>query len=93
MNDEIKFRSLEDLYVRLLPALRSKARELNKMGLKYIHEEDIWNFLKENKWLRAVDLDLASMVNDIFDVKIDELDIYTQNILKGYRRGIDKEAI
>lgn len=46
MNNDIKFKNLNDLYNRILPALRSKIKEIKKEGLKYIHEEDIWNFLK-----------------------------------------------
>ena len=46
LNNEIKFKSLAELYERLLPALRSKAREIHKKGMDYIGEEDIWNYLK-----------------------------------------------
>ena len=47
MNNEIKFKSLAELYERILPALKSKTREIHKKGMDYIHEEDIWNYLKE----------------------------------------------
>ena len=44
MND-IKFTSMNDLYKRLLPALKSKKKELTKAGFPYIKEEDIWEYL------------------------------------------------
>ena len=90
MND-LKFKNIIDLYNRLLPALKSKARELHKVGLKYIHEEDIWNYLKEYKWERAIDLDLARMVNDIFNIKNKEIEEYMQELMKEYRRKITDE--
>lgn len=91
MNSEIKFKSLEELYKRLTPALKSKTRELNKKGLSYIHEEDIWNFLKNYKWTSSRDLDLGTMVNDIFLVSEKELDDYVRNEIKKYHRKIDRE--
>ncbi|MCI8670773.1 MAG: hypothetical protein HFI36_01905 [Bacilli bacterium] len=93
MNNDIKFKNLNDLYNRILPALRSKTKEIKKEGLKYIHEEDIWNFLKKYKWTSSRDLDLGSMVNDIFDVNILELDNFVRDEIKHYRRKIDKEEI
>ena len=93
MDKEIKFKNLSDLYNRILPALKSKTNELNKKGLNYIHEEDIWNFLKNYNWISSRDLDLGSMVNDIFNVNIIELDKYVRNEIKNYRRAINQEEI
>ncbi len=87
MND-IRFKNLEDLYRRLLPALKSKVKELHRKGLKYIQEETLWNYLKEYKWINSLDLDLASMVNDIFEVKTEELEAYAREI---YWRKINNE--
>ncbi len=75
MND-IKFKTLEDLYVRILPALRSKVNELHKLSYTYIKEEDIWNFLRLAKWTNSYDLDLGIMVNDIFNVDLKDLQNY-----------------
>ena len=44
--EDIKFKSLNDLYKRLLPALEVKAKELKRCNYSYIHEEDIWNCCK-----------------------------------------------
>ena len=93
MDKEIKFKSLEELYNRILPALKSKTRELNKKGLTYIHEEDIWNYLKNYRWNSSKDLDLGSMVNDIFNIDNKELDEYVRDEIKNYRRAINQEEI
>lgn len=73
MESEIKFRSLEELYNRILPALKSKKKELKLKGYKYIKENDIWNFLKDYKWMKSSSLDLSSIVNDIFNINESEL--------------------
>lgn len=91
MNNDMRFKSLNDLYERIYPALRSKVRELNRNGLKYIHEEDVWNFLKRYKWSRSRDLDLGSMVNDIFQIDPLELDEFVRDEIKNYRRKIQED--
>ncbi len=93
MNNDIRFKSLNELYTRILPALRTKARELNKKGLKYVHEEDIWNYLKRYKWSRSKNLDLSDIVNDIFNIEERELDNYVRNEIRNYRRKIDQEEL
>ena len=93
MNSEIKFKNLTELYERILPALKSKTREIRKKGLDYIHEEDIWNYLKNYKWTSSRSLDLGDMVNDIFNIEINELDHYVKNNFKTYHRDIDQGEI
>ncbi len=93
MNTEIKFKTLEELYNRLLPALRSLKKELTKDGLSYITEVDIWNYLKNYKWLSSKDLDLSCMVNDIFSINKEDLNEYVKIQLKNIPRTIDGEEI
>ena len=93
MNNEIKFKNLAELYERILPALKSRAKEIHKKGMNYIHEEDIWNYLKNYKWTSSRSLDLGDMVNDIFNIEESELDSYVKNELKNYRRDINKGEI
>jgi hypothetical protein len=64
---DIQFKSLNDLYIRIKPALVSKCVELHRYGANYIKEEDIWNFFKETKWGKASDLSLSEMVNDVLN--------------------------
>lgn len=77
MND-IKFNSLEDLYNRLKPALRSKIKELHKLDKIYIKENDIFDFLTDNKWENSNNLTLDQMVDDILYVDNDLIDEYVQ---------------
>ena len=93
MNNEIKFKSLQELYERILPALKSKTREIHKKGMDYIHEEDIWNYLKTYKWTSSRSLDLGDMVNDIFNIEKRELDSFVKNELKNYRRNVKQGEI
>lgn len=66
MND-MKFNNLKELYDRVLPALRSKVKELEKENLKYIKEEDVWEALKQTKWNKGKPLTLYDMVDDILN--------------------------
>lgn len=93
MYNEIKFKNLTELYERILPALKSKTKEIHKKNMNYIHEEDIWNYLKDYKWANTRALDLGDMVNDIFNVEINELDNYVKNALKNYHREINQGEI
>lgn len=63
--EEITFKSEDELYNRLLPAMKSKRNILNRSGYSYIKEEDIWETLKNKKWHDVKDLMLCDMVDDI----------------------------
>jgi hypothetical protein len=62
-----KIRSQKDLYMKLLPALRTKKHELDAANLKFIREIDIWNYNKLYNWRDANGLTLASMVDNILN--------------------------
>ena len=74
---EIKFKSITDLYKRLYPALVTKKEELNLQKLN-VSELELWNYLKDTKWINSTDLVLADMVSDIFNLDI-ELFIKSRN--------------
>lgn len=61
----MNFNNLEELYQRLLPALEMKAKEGNNLTAN-----DVWKFLSQNRWKKAIDLSLAQMVNDILKLDI-----------------------
>lgn len=84
----IEFNSLQELYNRIKPALKTKMRELHRIGYDYIKEEDIWNYLKETKWMRANDLMLSDMVNDILNSDEIAIDKYMKNKLKVSTRSV-----
>ncbi len=83
-----KFSSLESLYKRLLPALKSKQKELHQNHMIYITIEDIWNYLKNTKWNRGVNLTLFDMVDDILNTKNEYIDEY---VIERRKRGIPNE--
>lgn len=89
--EEIKFKTLNELYERLLPALRSKKKELIGNGLSYIHEEDIWNYLKLNVWKNNKMLTLDKMVDDILNTSNVEFDNYMKKELENYHRVIVRD--
>ena len=85
---DIEFNSLQELYQRIRPALRTRMRELHRLGYDYVKEEDIWNYLKETKWKTASDLSLSEMVSDILNVDEFKFDKYMKNKLKVMTRSI-----
>ena len=66
-SSEIYFNSFQELYLSLKPALSARRNELNRNGLTYITEEDIWNYFKETKWKNSSNLSLHEMVSDVFN--------------------------
>ena len=85
------FKSLNELYTRLKPALRSKCKDLKRIGIDYIQEVDIWNYLRINNWTKRTNLTLADMVNDIMCADNTELIKYVQDIIKKEKREIIDE--
>ncbi len=76
------FSSLEELYERLLPAMKSKLRELHHNHMIYINVEDIWKYLRNNKWNPGVNLTLFDMVDDILNTDNNLIDEYVRNTRK-----------
>lgn len=73
---DINFSSLEELFNRLKPALRTKRRELKENGYGYLKIDDIWNYLKEEKWTYSNNLSLNDMVSDILNADNEFIDDY-----------------
>ena len=46
--DEFKFKSLEELYKKLIPAFNVRVNDLKRSKINGITREDIWNYLKNN---------------------------------------------
>lgn len=85
---EIEFNSLEELYNRLKPALKTKKGEMHRSGYNYIEIEDIWNYLKEVKWKKAKDLSLYEMVSDVLNSDDLLIDDYLKNKLNLKNRKV-----
>lgn len=58
------FKNIYELQKRVMPALKKRANDLTKQGIE-ISPEDIWTNLKNNKWIKAQNLSLNEIVNDI----------------------------
>ncbi len=78
--EEFKFKSLEELYKKLLPAFRVKINDLRRNNITTVSNEDIWNYLKDTTWIRKENLTLGEMVNDI--ITLSEIDITNYIISK-----------
>lgn len=61
-----KIKTQNELYQKLKPALRTKRHELIAAGIKYIKENDIWNYHVEY-WKSANGLTIATMVDEILN--------------------------
>lgn len=88
--DNIEFKSLDELFKRLKPALYSKVIELKRMGLEYIKEEDIFNFLAQNSWSKKDNLSIADLTNDILYLDKNLITNYCMNLLKDTDREIQE---
>ncbi len=86
MNDE--FKTLEELYQRIKPALTTKMSEMRRNGFVYIKEEDIWNYLKEVKWVNSKNLSLYQMTCDILDTNDNAIDEYLRKKLNFKNRRV-----
>lgn len=89
MNNE--FKTIDDLYKRLKPALYSKVVELKRMGLDYIKEEDIFNYLLKNSWSDRDNLSISELTNDILYLDNNLITNYVMNMLKNTERIINEE--
>jgi len=81
---DAKINSKEELYQRILPALRTKKHELERIGVKNIDEKTIWNFNKQYKWINSTGLTLAAMVDDILNTEDQD---YIDYIIKIQEKG------
>jgi len=69
MMEHEKFTSLNSLYERLVPALRTRMHELHQKKLYFIKEEDIFQAIRINRWNDTRGLTLFDMVDDILNIE------------------------
>ena len=81
----LEYQSLEELYKDLKGAFNVKLR-LIKKDYSHIKKEDIWDYLRINKWSKDKGLTISEMVNDIIEVDIKKVDMYQ-------REKISKDVI
>ncbi len=87
------FSSLEELYNRVKPALKSKVMDLKRVGVNYVQETDIWNYLRINIWCKKNGLTLGEVVNDIMTVSNQELEIYVQGLIANSKRELISDEV
>ncbi len=85
---DITFNTVEELYERIKPALITKKEEMVRSGYSYIKEEDIWNYLKEVKWIKSKGLSLSEMVSDVLNTENIDIDSYFKDKLKLRSRSV-----
>ena len=76
MKKEVEFKTREELYKRILPALDTKVSELRAKGFKYPTQKDIWNYLVSKSWKNKANLNLHDLVSDILYIDSYDLNEY-----------------
>ena len=62
---DYEFNSKEELYERVLPALKHKVKEFKRLGNSNITCLDVWDYLIYSSWKSGKNLMLSDIVNDI----------------------------
>lgn len=81
------YTNIKELFEDLKPAFNVKLR-LIKKDYDYITRNDIWNYLKINKWCKDVNLTISEMVDDIIMVDIDKVDRFLKEYIKKQERQL-----
>lgn len=76
---DFEFKSKEELYKRVKPALEAKCNEFKRLGITYIRTVDIWNYLIKTKWTKAHNLVLFDIVHDILNADLKSLNEFIKN--------------
>lgn len=85
---DLEIHSLEELYHLVSPSLKVKKEDMIRKGINYINEADIWNYLKEKKWVNSKNLELYQIVSDILHVDDYLIDGYLKEKMKATQRKI-----
>lgn len=83
-----KISTQKELYIKLLPAIRTKKHELEAAGFKFVKEIDIWNYNKIYCWKDAKGLTLASMVDNILNTPNE---LYADYAIEKIKKSDDNE--
>lgn len=76
--------SQNELYLKVLPALKTKKNEMAREGIRFVREIDLWEYHKEFTWRKVKGLTLASIVNDILNT---DSKLYADYIIKKYEES------
>ena len=83
--DGIEFKSLQELYDRVKPALYSKLNEIKALGFNMVSEVDIWNYLVENSWKKRTNLELSDIISDILYANNSDINDYVMDKITKYK--------
>lgn len=72
----LEFKTKEELYKRVYPALSVKKTELKRKGYDYIEERDIWDYLSQYVFSKKYGLTLADIVSEIMHINEESLNQY-----------------
>lgn len=75
----LEFKTKEELYQRVYPALTAKRAELKRINNFSISEENIWNFLEYNIFSKKHGLTLADIVSEIMHTDAEILIEYLES--------------
>ena len=64
----LEYNNMQELYNALIPAFNVKLRLFKNSEYENIQKKDIWEYLKNNKWIQSIDLTISEMVSDIINV-------------------------
>lgn len=75
-----EYNNIKELYNALIPAFNVKIRMLKKSNYNDIQKEDIWNYLKNTKWISSINLTISEMVSDIINVDENKIIKYKERV-------------
>ena len=84
---------MQELYARVLPALKTRKKELRRAGYFYIEERDIWEALVHIKWVETPDLQLCDIIDDILNSNVSIFENYLKDNMQRMPRRIDDSIL
>jgi len=88
--EKIEFKTVEELYKRVSPALYSKLKEIKRMGYTLVTKKDIWNYLVDNDWKNRTNLELYDLISDIMNADNYKINLYVIDKLSRMKSKLDK---
>lgn len=76
---DFDFKSQDELFKRVHPALNVKVSELKRKGYENIKDIDIWKCLTKLKWKNSKNLMLSDIVDDILNIDEQEISDFILN--------------
>lgn len=87
--EKIEFKTVEELYKRVSPALYSKLKEIKRLGYTLVTEKDIWNYLVDNEWKNRTNLELYDLISDIMSADNYKINDYVVSKLSRMKNRLD----